>query len=336
MGRVVAVLGWCLGVVATALWLSAYNTNRSLKSEVRELSEQHAQTLAQIEVQAEQIALLSGDVSGVTGQLQAAELTMEMLESILHALPDATEVPGEDLGSTNDAGPLEDAPVAEETAEEDETEEVNPFAAIFSGDMPDEMILASARMNVETQYGGFLNGLDSDAAEQARLVITQILLEQTEQGMELMRGELSADELSGFDHEQRMRDELSYFLSPEELAVFDEYQATLPERLLEQSYSIELNMYASGLTPENHAMVLDVLVEEMLFMGTETASSSSVPETDYAGLMDVYGRVRERFAGVFDEGQQAILDRYLEYQESMFEMMRPMMESIQESLETKP
>jgi len=336
MGRVVAVLGWCLGVVATALWLSAFNANRSLKAEVQEISAQHAQSLARMEVQAEQIHALSGNVSDVTGQLKDAERTMAMLKDALAALPDAAGPSDDDRASTDDSGLLEDAPDAEESSEEDETKKANPFAAMFSGEMSDEVILAGAKMKVVTQYGNFLNGLDVDTAEQARLVITQILLDQTGQGMELMRGELSADEISVIDYEQRMRDELSYILTPEDLAVFDEYQATLPERMLEQSYGMQLSMYASGLTPENHAMVLDVLVEEMLFLGTETSSSSSAPGMDFAELINVYGRVRARFTGVFDENQQAILDRFLEQQESMYEMMIPMMESILESLETSP
>ena len=136
-----------------------------------------------------------------------------------------------------------------------------------------------------------------------------------------------------------MRDELSYFLTPEDLAVFDEYQATLPERILEQSYGVQLTMYASGLTPENHAMVLDVLVEEMLFLQDDSAaasSSSSDPGSEFTRLIEVYDRVRERFEGVFDEGQQAVLGRFRDQQQSMYEMMLPMMESIQESLETNP
>ena len=157
--------------------------------------------------------------------------------------------------------------------------------------------------------------------------------------MELMLGKVSADEISVIDYEQRMRDELSYFLSPEDLAGFDEYQATLPERMMEQSYGMQLRMYASGLTPENHAMVLDVLTEEMLFLQDDSAgasSSSSDPGSEFANLIEMYDRVRERFSGVLDEGQQAVLDRFLDQQQSMFEMMLPMMETMQESLETKP
>ena len=78
---------------------------------------------------------------------------MEMLESILQALHDATEEPGDDLVSTNDAGPLEEALIAEETGEEDKTEKANPFAAMFSGEMSDEMLLTSARCSVERLKG---------------------------------------------------------------------------------------------------------------------------------------------------------------------------------------
>ena len=258
MGRAVMVLGWCLGVVATAFWLSAYNANRSLKSEVQELSAQHAQSLVRMELQAEQIDALSDNASDVTGQLKEAELKMATLENALEALPDEVRDPGDDLASTNDSGLLEDAPDAQESSEEDEPKKVNPFAEVLSG-MSDEVLLASARMNVEMQYGDFLNGLDVETAEQARLVITQFLLDQAAQGMSLMRGELSADKISAIDYEQQMRDELSYLLSQEEWAAFDDYQATLPESMLERNYDMQLSMYASGLTPENRAMVLDVL-----------------------------------------------------------------------------
>ena len=338
MGRAVMVLGWCLGVVATAFWLSAYNANRSLKSEVQELSAQHAQSLVRMELQAEQIDALSDNASDVTGQLKEAELKMATLENALEALPDEVRDPGDDLASTNDSGLLEDAPDAQESSEEDEPKKVNPFAEVLSG-MSDEVLLASARMNVEMQYGDFLNGLDVETAEQARLVITQFLLDQAAQGMSLMRGELSADKISAIDYEQQMRDELSYFLSPEELAAFDDYQATLPERMLERSYDMQLSMYASGLSPDNRAMVLDVLVEEMLFQQDDSGGASSFssdPGSQFAGLIDVYGHVRERFAGVFDEDQQAVLGRFLDQQQSMFEMMLPMMEAMQESLETNP
>lgn len=329
MRRVAIVLGWCLGVVATVLWLSAYNAKLSLESELQELSEKHEQTLAQMDTQVKQMGALLDNVSDMKGQLKEAERKTVMLEDAARALPDEARDPGGDVAPTN-----EDEPVVD-----DEPKKVNPFAEMFGGEMSEKVILASARMNVETQYGDFLNGLDVGTAEHVRLAITQVLLDQMEQGMSLMQGELSADEISKIDYEQRMRDELSYFLTPEELAAFDEYQATLPERMLERSYGVQLDMYASGLSQENRAMVLDVLVEEMLLLqngDSGVSSSSGEPASQFAGLIDVFGHVRERFAGVFDEGQQAILDRFLEQQESMFEMMLPMMESMQESLETNP
>ena len=68
MRRLVTGLGWCLGVVATALWLSAYTANRSLKEELNELSTQYAHTLSQID-------RLSKSVADSTGQLHDADLS---------------------------------------------------------------------------------------------------------------------------------------------------------------------------------------------------------------------------------------------------------------------
>ena len=86
-------------------------------------------------------------------------------------------------------------------------------------------------------------------------------------------------------------------------------------------------------------MVLDVLIEEMLFLQEDSggaASSPGDPMPEFVRLIEVYDRVRERFAGVLEEDQQAVLGRFLDQQQSMLEMMIPMMESMQESLETNP
>jgi hypothetical protein len=171
-------------------------------------------------------------------------------------------------------------------------------------------------------------------------MLKENLAEQITAGMEALQGHLIGTQgKSSPEALKRMRDdadakfrvELGTVLSPDQMAAWDDYEATLPKRMLTQSFEMQLNMFAPGLTPENRTRARDVLVEELLPAEPGQPDMGIPTSTDFQARMNAqqegFSRARERLAQEFDETQLAHVDRFIAQIQQMAEMSAHMMES---------
>lgn len=124
----------------------------------------------------------------------------------------------------------------------------------------------------------------------------ETLADMSMQGIEMLTGR-QFGLLTEADYGQWMSEELSYVLSPEDLAVFDQYQASLPGGMLGQQMEAQSANFSAELTEESRHTIRDTLVDVM-------SSGSGLPSDGVDGLY-----------------RQAIYDRFAEQRLSGIRMM---------------
>jgi hypothetical protein len=205
----------------------------------------------------------------------------------------------------------------------------NPLAQMFSGEGGKKLADYAARMSMDMAFGDFFDELNlpEDTEGKVRDILAAHMSEQISKGMEVLQSGVGQDTLNQMeqDAEERLRQELSRVLTPQELAVFDEYEETMGERMLAQNYEMQLNLYAPGMTPEGRALVRDVLVDETLAIGEQMGQDMGMGmNTDIQGAFNMqlqaFESARERLLEELDDEQLAYFDRFVEAQEQAFEM----------------
>ena len=207
----------------------------------------------------------------------------------------------------------------------------NPFAQMFSGEGGKKLADYAARMSMDMAFADFFNELNlpEDTEGKVRDIITAHMSEQIAKGMEALQSGFDKDTLEQMeqDAEERLRQELSRVLTPQELAVYDEYEETMGERMLAQNFDMQLNLYAPGMTPEGRALVRDVLVDETLAIGEQMGQDTGMGmgmNADIQGAFNMqlqaFESARERLLEELDDEQLAYFDRFVEAQEQAFEM----------------
>lgn len=138
----------------------------------------------------------------------------------------------------------------------------------------------------------------------------ETLADMSMQGIEMLTGR-QFGLLTEADYGQWMSEELSYVLSPEDLAVFDQYQASLPGGMLGQQMEAQSANFSAELTEESRHTIRDTLVDVM-------SSGSGLPSDGVDGL---YRQARETLVGHLDNEQLAIYGRFAEQRLSGIRMM---------------
>ena len=226
----------------------------------------------------------------------------------------------------------EPASTAGADAEADDAGEDAPgaaFAKMFSGKRGKKMAEFSARSAAEMQYGDFFRELDlpAEIEAQVREILHASMVEQITRGMEAMRGGADPEELRLTEKERvaELRLDLAELLTDEELAAWDEYEATKEERVMRMQFDMQLGMFAAGMTPENRTLATDVLVEE--FLASKDALKETPQNTAASVNMQLAGmtRARERLAEQLDEKQLAHFDRFVDHLAGAMSMAAEMM-----------
>ncbi|HPO16737.1 MAG TPA: hypothetical protein PLI09_25090 [Candidatus Hydrogenedentes bacterium] len=180
----------------------------------------------------------------------------------------------------------------------------------------------SAEMSLTMMYGDLFQQLNlpPDVENQVRAILKRFILDKMEMtGNQNEPGGPGAITVNdGFgkhtpEDKVRLLAELRNVLSPEELAIVDEYEDTLPERMLDAAYDMQLHVYAPALTPENHQMVKDVFVDEMLAIqpGFVDPANGPVSQTE------AYQRALDRLAPNMDPAQFTLVENFVRQQEEM-------------------
>jgi hypothetical protein len=212
----------------------------------------------------------------------------------------------------------------------------NMLSRMFGGESGKQLADYSARMSVNMYYGDLFRELNlpPETEQQVRDIITRHMTDQIAQGMEMLQQQSDPETVKRMEEEatKRLRDELSQVLTGEEMAFWDEYQETMQQRVLDQSYDMQLSMFATGLTPESRDVVRQAIVDEML---ASSPHGLQYPQTTEAALetaIDIqrgaFTRARARVAEQLLEDQLAHFDRFVETQEQMLDMALQMMRNM--------
>ncbi len=212
------------------------------------------------------------------------------------------------------------------------------FGEMFSGEGGKQMAEFSARMAMDMQYGQFFEDLKLPPGieQEVREIIIADMTEQMTAAFDALGGEDGPfnpermQEIQNMEQDstERLRTKLSRVLTPQELAVWEEYEETKEVRVMEQQYGMQLGMFAPGLTPENRDLATQVVVEEMLAVQTEMEqfpSRDAQLESVFDVQLGAYEHARERLAEQLDDDQLAQFDRFVDQQQNMLEMASQMM-----------
>lgn len=123
-----------------------------------------------------------------------------------------------------------------------------------------------ARMQMDMQYGAFLNGLTGTPQHRAELeaALLAVLSRRMAVSADVANGRAAPSELQAISGHAYLRAQLAPMLTATELALLDRQGGAPTEAELKREYAAELDRSAPGLTPENHDRVLDVLIPELL------------------------------------------------------------------------
>jgi len=322
MKNALLALGWIVAAIAIAATGVAYSWGQRNAREAASLRSKVADTV-------DKVNDLTNRVERDTATIKALEDKAASLEKLAAtpAAPGPTvETPEQikaRLGLTASAA-------GDSTAKTDDGAGF-PFAKMFSGPQGKEMAKYSADMAVNMQFAQLFTDLHlpAEVEQQVREIISRNLAEQISAGMEAMQQKLPPDRLKQMPAaaDAKLRDELSRVLNQQEMAEWDEYKATLPERMLNQSLDVQLNMFAAELTPENHEKIRQTLIEELLPTGAAQQATSGLPDRDILQAQrDAISRARDRLAPELDEQQLGILDRFVSQQAQMMDVVTRMMQ----------
>jgi hypothetical protein len=217
---------------------------------------------------------------------------------------------------------------ASQEAPDPDRQKKNPFLEMLEGIPTTE---ADAASMVESEYADLFELLALPEKDQQR--VRDILRDYTLRTFGGFSGIANMMELNEEDLMKRMgsmmeqqekaesdlRKQLSAVLTPAGMAIFDEYEATSPERRARADADMDLAMNASGMTGEVRSMLLDVLVEEQLAQDEAEFDDERLEMTYTQQKMLVLQRGRERLSTVLDEQQLAEVDRFVERQRRWLE-----------------
>jgi hypothetical protein len=312
--------GWIVAVaaVAAAGWF-AYQT-RTLRETV--------------EVQQAEITGLQRHVA----QLQDLQADLERIGEEMGVM--ARDIEEAEAWHKARLGLDEEAPAADPVAEAaaveaDAAGAKSPLAGLmdmFKGEGGAKMRDAAAKMQVDLQCAGRLKdlALPAEVDSEVRGILAHSMSQQIEAGMGMMDGSAtSGKELK--DQERaavaELRAMLSQVLTVEELAQWEAYEEDKPRRMMEQSYDMQLGMFAPAMDEETRLLVRDTLVAHMMvnmedFAASDAPTGMSGPFEQQLGAFE---RVREDLLPLLDDEQYAQVDQFLAQQEQMLEVTLEMM-----------
>ena len=310
---------WAIAGLAVVALIGSLVWGFSLQQRVQALnqtvtnSQQQANALKdQAQQQDEQVRRLQETV----GQLEQRLAATTPPENA--AAPEGAATPGET--------PAESQKPAENT---------NPMAnmfKMFEGEQGKKFAEASADAAMAMQYSDLFTelALPPETEQKVRGIIRDYMVRAMQASAEFMKGGATPESAKKFedDFEAEMRTELSKVLTNEGMAIFDEYEAGAPERMLRKSFEMQLGMFAPALTEENRTMVIDVMVEEMMALEQEPGSLATMADSGaIQAQLNALDRSRQRLSTVLEEQQMTQVDGFIQQTRMGIEMFTQMMSS---------
>jgi hypothetical protein len=316
--RVGLVAGWGLALIALAgaIYLSA--DNQALRGELEQLREEPS----------EASAAAPGQAAEAGEEARQASLRAQQLEAERDSLHEKV-ASLEDQLAVVVAARDEAAAIAAEMPDDNEPKAAeNPMAALFKGKKGKEFAMASASSAVNMQYGAFFSetGLAPEKEELVREILNRTFRDMIDLKFESIEGEELGPMMSALEEQQAL--DLQQVLSEEEYAEWEAYEETKQERMLRQSYDMQFGMMAGKIEQGTRELIVDVVVEEMVNGGAMDKPGGEDAEEMTAAFdraSTAYSNARERLVDTLTDQELAALDRFIEQQESVLEMMRQMM-----------
>lgn len=178
----------------------------------------------------------------------------------------------------------------------------------------------------ELIYADLLNSLDLDPETKAALremllnaQIEELALAQYAMG----KGDVAWNQVAQWQDDERalLDQEIRALLSADKYKLWQEYAATLDERMLEGSLRNQIRAFASGLTDENFEAVMQVAIEE--FLAEQNAlNNSNTPFTTAENLryqIRAMEQMRERLREYLSPEQFAEINNWLNMGINLFE-----------------
>lgn len=308
MKQTVFALGWVISLVLTVIATLMFHVIQRQDAQIAELTARMGDLEAEGVVLRQQAAALETPSTAVTPESPESAAGPVM--------PDGVNVP--DLLKNLLANKEPDATG------------VGAFARMFEGPQGEHMAELSAKMTVNMQYGDLFRDLNlpNEAETQCREILQRHLTRLMKAGLSALKGGQDFDKLGG-DYKEvqaEMLQELSQVLSKEELAQFEEYQEGLPQRMLEQSYDMQLRMLGGELTDENRNLVKQILVEELAGLQPNPMAPPD-PEalrSLSASHKEAFARALERLSPELASDQYAVAERFIKQQQDMMDAMSGM------------
>ncbi|MEX2470460.1 MAG: hypothetical protein WD396_11950 [Pseudohongiellaceae bacterium] len=171
-----------------------------------------------------------------------------------------------------------------------------------------------ARMQVDMQYGEFLNTLDGGSRKRQRVedTIVDVISERAEKSTLAVTGGVGPGELETISSYAYLRGQLAPLLSNNELQRLDAQQGAMAEQQLRRNYTEQMARVAPDLTEANREMLLDTLVRYMLYSDTETQAARLTAEQlvnqNLMSLRSAREELQSQFSGEQLQQVNAFLD----------------------------
>ncbi|NKB35328.1 MAG: hypothetical protein GKR91_19695 [Pseudomonadales bacterium] len=135
-----------------------------------------------------------------------------------------------------------------------------------------------ARMQVEVQYGDFLNSLGGNPSRRAEAerVLVEVVAERADLSSRASSGQVAPEQLQQISSYEYLRDRLGSVLNSTELLLLDSRQEGMAELQLRRTYLEQMNRIAPDVYAGNQQIVLDVLIEHMLFRNDDAGERNRV------------------------------------------------------------
>ena len=140
-------------------------------------------------------------------------------------------------------------------------------------------------------------------------------------------GDVTGREYAGWEaaESDRLAEQVRALLSDDEYEAWSEYEAGVDERAMDANLRNQISTFSSGLTQENHDLVVQVAVEEFLAEQNAIWESDRLYDQTEAAMFQLraMGSMRERLTPLLSADQYQELDNFLTMGENMMRQMLP-------------
>lgn len=131
----------------------------------------------------------------------------------------------------------------------------------------------TARIQVNLQFGDFLNTLISDPQRRSRVeaAFIEVFSERAQLSSKVISGQAGSAELAAVSDYAYLRSRVASLLNPAELRALDSQRGGPSDEQRKNDYAEELSRTAGGLSEANRELVLDTVIKHIR-MGEEDAA----------------------------------------------------------------